>query len=289
LSGDAFAVVALIRGSARATESSIVASEIYRDVSAVPVPFELAFDSADIEPTVTYTLQAMIVDGANSWVTGQGVPVLTKGNPSTVDVTLAYRPDLMKGLVSGQITAVGLQPPATAYAIAVLVDPATGESLGIDVRLAEEGLPVAFGIPYGITDIDQTADYVVEAEVGDEGISWRNAGGVPVITKGNPKTGVQVVVAEVSTPTPAPTPTPTPVATAAPAPPSEPTGSGGLLTAIILLAIGAAIAVFLIARGRGQPDVPPPAASAAGAVAATEAPAPAEPDAPPPTDQPGNP
>ena len=51
--------------------------------------------------------------------------------------------------------------------MAVLVDPATGASLGIDVRSVDQGLPVAFSIPYSITDIQPTADYVVTAEVGD--------------------------------------------------------------------------------------------------------------------------
>ena len=127
LTGDAFAVVALVRGSARANESSIVASEIDRDITAVPVSFSLAFDSADIDPSVTYTIQATIVDGENAWVTSKGIPVLTKGNPSTVAITLGYRPDLLKGAVTGQVTAVGVQVSATAYAMTVLVDPATGD------------------------------------------------------------------------------------------------------------------------------------------------------------------
>ena len=127
-------------------------------------------------------------------MTAHGVPVLTKGNPSNVAITLAYRPDLLKGAVTGQVTAVGLAPTATAYSMTVLVDPATGESLGIDVRNIGAGLPAAFSVPYAITDIQPNQDYVVTAEVGDEGQTWRNVAGVPVITNGNPKSGVQIVV-----------------------------------------------------------------------------------------------
>ena len=154
-----------MRGSARATESSIVASEIDHDVSAVPISFSLGFDPADIDSSVTYTLQATIVDGTNAWVTGKGVPVLTKGNPSDVDITLAYRPDLLKGAVSGQISAVGVHPSTSAYAMAVVVDPATGDSLGMDVQTVANGLPQAFAVPYTITDVDPANDYVVTAEV----------------------------------------------------------------------------------------------------------------------------
>ena len=209
LTGDAFAVVALVEGSARVTESSIVASEIDRDISAVPVSFSLDLGSAVIDPSATYTIQATIVDGDNAWVTAKGVPVLTKGNPSEVAITLDYRPDVLKGAVTGQITGVDVQTSPTAYAMAVLVDPATGASLGIDVQTVEEGLPVAFSVPYSLTDIQPTEDYVVTAEVGDEEATWRNAAGVPVITNGNPKTAVQVVVTEVSTPAPSATPSPT--------------------------------------------------------------------------------
>ena len=182
----------------------------------VPVSFSLDLGSAVIDPSATYTIQATIVDGDNAWVTAKGVPVLTKGNPSKVAITLDYRPDVLKGAVTGQITGVGIQPSPTAYAMAVLVDPATGASLGIDVQTVDDGLPVAFSVPYSLTDIQPTEDYVVTAEVGDSDATWRNAAGVPVITNGNPKTAVQVVVTEVSTPAPSATPTPSPAPSAAP-------------------------------------------------------------------------
>jgi uncharacterized lipoprotein YbaY len=258
LTGDAFAVVALVRGSARVTENSIVASEIDRDITAVPVSFSLDLGGAVIDPSATYTIQATIVDGDNAWVTAKGVPVLTKGNPSKVAITLDYRPDVLKGAVTGQITGIGVEPAADAYSMAVLVDPATGASLGIDVKTVDQGLPVAFSVPYSLTDIQPTADYVVTAEVGDSTATWRNAAGVPVLTNGNPQTAVQVVVTEVSTPAPSATPVPTPAPSAASTPDSGRGGDGGLLPLIILIAIGGAIAAFLIARGRGNPDTPTP-------------------------------
>ncbi len=186
------------------------------------------------------------------------MPVLTKGNPSEVAITLDYRPDLLKGAVTGQITGVDVQTSPTAYAMAVLVDPATGASLGIDVQTVEEGLPVAFSVPYSLTDIQPTEDYVVTAEVGDEDATWRNAAGVPVITNGNPKTAVQVVVTEVSTPAPSATPSPRPAPSAAAEPESGRSGDGNLLAIVILVALAGALAAFLIARGRGTPDTPTP-------------------------------
>ena len=82
--------------------------------------------------------------------------------------------------------------------MAVLMDLSTGESLGIDVRTVDDGLPSAFSIGYTITDIAPNDDYVVTAEVGDGGAIWRNAAGVPVITNGNPKSGIEVVATQVA-------------------------------------------------------------------------------------------
>jgi hypothetical protein len=198
--------------------------------------------------------------------------VLTKGNASEVDSTLAYQPDVLKGAVSGQISAVGLHPSTSAYSMTVVVDPATGESLGIDVDTVAQGLPQAFAVPYLITDVDPANDYVVTSEVVDSGQSWRNDAGVPVLTKGNPKTAVQVVFTPVVFASPSPTVTPAP--SAAP----EPTGrdSGNLLGIIILIVIIGAIAAFFIARGRDQGGAGGAAAAAgaagaAGTAGATEA------------------
>ena len=240
---------------------------IDRDISAVPVSFSLAFDPAAIDPAVTYTLQATIVDGANAWVTGKGVPVLTNGNPSNVDITLAYRPDLLKGAVSGQISAVGLHPSTSAYSMTVLLDPATGESLGIDVQTVANGLPQAFAVPYTITDVDPAKDYVVTAEVVDSGQAWRNDAGVPVLTKGNPKTAIQVVVTPVVFASPSPTATPAPSAAPEPTPGRD---SGNLLGIIILIVIIGAIAAFFIARGRDQGGSATGAAAAAGTTEGAE-------------------
>ena len=263
LTGNAFAVVALVRGSVRPSESSIVASTIDRDITTVPAKFELSLEGVTIDPSQTYTVQATIVDGDNAWVTGEGVPVLTKGNPSDVAITLDYQPDVLKAAVSGQIAGVDVAPAPNAYAMAVLVDPSTGESLGIDVRSVTDGLPVAFSVGYTITDIQPTQEYVVTAEVGDSASTWRNAAGVPVITNGNPKTGVQVVVTPVSiaSPSPSATASPSPSATPAPIPAPGIGTSGNLLLWIIVIALIGAGAAFLIARGR-EPEAAEPAAAA---------------------------
>lgn len=243
----------------------MVASTTERNLTGLPVKFSIDLDGVTIDPATTYTIQATIIDGENAWATGRGVPVLTKGNPSSdVAITLDYRPDLIKGAVSGQITGTDVQVGADAYAMAVLLDPSTGDSLGIDVRSITAGLPVAFSVGFTVTDIVPTDTYVVTAEVGDGTSTWRNAGGVPVITNGNPKAGVQVPVTAVSvaSPSPASTLSPSPSPSPSPAPPPGIGTSGNLLLWIILVALVGAAAAFLVARNREQ-------AAAAGTAATT--------------------
>jgi uncharacterized lipoprotein YbaY len=239
----------------------VVASTTERNLTGLPVKFSIDLDGVTIDPATTYTIQATIVDGENAWATGRGIPVLTKGNPSSdVAITLDYRPDLIKGAVSGQITGTDVQVGANGYAMAVLLDPVSGDSLGIDVRTITAGLPVAFSVGFTITDIVPTEAYVVTAEVGDGTSTWRNAGGVPVITNGNPKAGVQVPVTAVSvaSPSPAPTLSPAPSPTPAPTPPPGIGTSGNLLLWIILVASVGAVAAFLVARNRDKAAGPRP-------------------------------
>ena len=153
LSGHAYAIVALVSGSARATESSIVTSQIYRDLAEKPIPFKLTFDSSAIDPAATYTVQAIIVDDQNSWASAHGTPVLTKGNPSDVDITLAYRPDLVKGTVTGQVA--GTRTEAIGRRV-LGRDPGRPHQRR-DARHRQhgrpEGLPVPFGVPFALNDI----------------------------------------------------------------------------------------------------------------------------------------
>jgi hypothetical protein len=202
----------------------------------------------------------------------------------------------VKGAVSGQITGVGVTPSTNAYSMAVLMDPSTGESLGIDVRTIDTGLPSAFSIGYTITDIVPNDDYVVTAEVGDGGAIWRNAAGVPVITNGNPKSGIQVVVTQVVAAGASPSPSASPAPSASPVttPPPNFGRTGDLLPWIVIIVLVAAVAAFFIAHGRNSegelatdattstddaPTTDGATASAATAEPAHDEPAPAPPAA----------
>jgi uncharacterized lipoprotein YbaY len=55
----------------------------------VPVPFELKFDPAKIDPKHSYSVRAIILmEGQPRFITDKAYPVLTQGNPSHVELIL---------------------------------------------------------------------------------------------------------------------------------------------------------------------------------------------------------
>ena len=144
--------------------------------------------------------------------------------------------------------------------MAVLVDPATGESLGIDVRDVGAGLPVAFSVPYAITDIQPEQglrrDRRGRRRGPDVAQCRRASRSSPRATR---RAGVQVVVTQVAVAAPSPSRHAGPAHRApAPAPDRGRSDDSNLLWIIILIAVIAAIAAFLIARGRNSTDEFPP-------------------------------
>ena len=223
-----------------------MATQVIPDPGQLPVAFRLVYENADIDQKETYTVQAGIVDNPNVWTTAKGTKVLTNGAPtSDIALDLSYQPDLVKGEVTGAITGVGIQASPTSYSVAVLIEPSTGESLGMDLNPTEGVIPVGFGIPFSLDTIDPAKSYVVTGEIVDGTTTWENTTGVPVITNGNAISDVQVVVTQVAA---APSPSPSPIA-----PPESGAGDAtpALLLVILALILGA-IGFFLWSRSRNE-------------------------------------
>jgi uncharacterized lipoprotein YbaY len=186
----------LVEGAGKPTAGSIVASTLLTNVGQEPIAFELTYSNANIDPNTTYTVVAAIQDGDRKWSTPAGTPVITKGAPTSgLDLVLVYRADLAKGAVTGAISGVDINLSATAFSATVVLDLASDTSIGFDVNLEPIGVPIAFKVPFDPADIDQDRSYVVTAGIFDASSRWVNDTGVPVITKGNPLSGVTVPVA----------------------------------------------------------------------------------------------
>ena len=267
LSGGAKAVVALL-DEGNGSSVAVVSSEVIPTPGQQPIAFSLEYATAAIDPGKAYTIRAAIVDGDNAWVSATGVPVVTKGAPTTgVVVPLTYRPDLLQGEVTGSLTGIAEPLGDGASSVTMVIQPDTGTVLGFDARPQPGATsPIPFSVPFNVADVDPEATYVVTSEVTDGERSWESSTQPPVITDGNPFSGVVVPLVAVATPTPAPTasPSPFPVPSATPIPtPGSEEGNGGppwwLL--IVGLVVISGIAAFLYMRRNATPppDGPPPA------------------------------
>jgi uncharacterized lipoprotein YbaY len=268
LSAEAHAVVLLVEGSAGPDAGTIIASTRMTDPGQQPVPWQLAYPFSSLVQGESYRLYAGIVDGDLAWVTPIGVPVKT-GVPlvTGVELPLAFRPDLLKGAVTGTITGVGLDSARGpgAYGTALVIRVSTGETIGFQLIEPAGAAPVPYSVPYDPTTIDPNSDYVARGSIWDGTTQWETPVGVPVLTKGNARTDVQLTV----TPAPTPPPTPTPEPTATPAPtvaatpaPEVPAESGGGVgwIWIVLLVIGAIAVGVVVMRSRAKAELGSPRA-----------------------------
>jgi putative lipoprotein len=70
--------------------SQVIAEQSYTlGQRQMPVPFSLSYDSSKIDEKHSYSISARItLDGALRFISDKSYPVITRGNPSTVDVIL---------------------------------------------------------------------------------------------------------------------------------------------------------------------------------------------------------
>jgi uncharacterized lipoprotein YbaY len=223
----------------------IIESQVISDPGEVPIAFELNFTTEEIDPEALYTVSAAIVDGSRLWATDNGTRVITYGNPTDdLVLELVYRPDLLKGQVTGEISGSGITLGGTGFAAAVLFDATSNAEIGMTVVPAPIGVPIPFSVPFDPAEIDDTADYTVVAGIVEGDSRWANLDGVPVITNGNPFSGVTVTVSAVE---PSPSPSPSPAADSGPT----------ILAIVVLLLVIAGIAAAAVWYVRSRSATPP--------------------------------
>jgi uncharacterized lipoprotein YbaY len=273
------AVVVLVDMTAGPNQGTVIASTSIKDPGPQPIKFELAYPFSVVDDKNAYQLFAGIVDGDLAWASATGTPVpVPQPEVSGIKLVLEYRPDLLKGAVTGSITGVGLDPARSpdAYGTSLLIDVNTGQTIGFQLIEPVGAVPVPFSVPFDPGSINPNASYVARGSVWDGTTLWNTPVGAPVITDDNPKSNVLLTVVPAGSPVPPPTPA---APTASPAPPT-PSGDSGLGTGAILallLLIGAGIVGAVLYTMRRRQAAEADAAAAGG----PERP-PSDPEAPPP-------
>jgi hypothetical protein len=260
LSGDSVLTVVAVQVSSG--EVVVVGKTEILKPGQVPISFSVTLDPNLLDTTKNTTLWASLVDGTAAWTSDGGVPVATNGAPSEgVAVPLTFRPDLIEGEVTGAITNLPSDVSLSAWAMAVVLDKDGESVLGLISGPIYGSTFVGFEVPFLVADVDRGATYVAVGAVFDDTRTFHSPGGVPVITNGNPYSGIElpmIAAGPTATPTPSATPSaaPTAAASATPVATASPTSSSGsgtgldpiVLAGLLGLVIVGVIVVIVVMR-----------------------------------------
>lgn len=173
----------------------------------VPIPFDLAYDRSKILDRNRYAVQAEIRDGGRLlFITDTSYPVITQGNPRSVEITVVpvggvgigtgTRSSVIRGTVTYR-ERVSL--PANSEVTIRLVD--SGDPAGTPVAETKFSTgnrqpPFSFELNYAPRDINRQRTYELQAEVRSEGrLRLKSGAGRPVELRGAQIDNVELVVA----------------------------------------------------------------------------------------------
>jgi uncharacterized lipoprotein YbaY len=205
--------VDLVQSSGGAPNAVIATQSINAEGRQVPIPFELAYDPAQIDPTQSYQVVARIlVGGQLAYASQAGVPVITHGAPvENVEVLVGpVTAGPSGGLLTGTVTyleRVALTPEAV---ITVELHDASAGTMNViaSTQQMAEGrqVPIPFELTYDPAAIDPAGTYLLSAFVEEGGFTtFATQTGVPVLTNNALTSNVELVLsAAASSSAPAP-------------------------------------------------------------------------------------
>ena len=185
----------------------------------VPIPYTLKYDPSQIVERNTYAVRATITEGGKlTWTSTKRYPVLTRGAPTdNVEIIVEQVPQVSAAATPDSAALPGLTGVLTGT-VAYLQRIALPPDAVIDVQLQDVSLqdapatviaseryiaegrqvPFPFELTYDPAAIDPKHTYAVAARITVDGkLRWINTQHTPVLTRGAPVTGVEILVESV--------------------------------------------------------------------------------------------
>jgi putative lipoprotein len=195
---------------ADAPAETISSQRIEANGKQVPFPYELKYDPAQIDQSHTYAVRATIKDGDRLLFTStQSYPVITRGAP-TSNVEIIVEPVASSGTTSQSVITGTVAYrnrsalPSTAVVEVTLQDISLADAPAkvISTQRIEAGgrqPPFPYELSYDPAQIDPRNTYSVGARITDGNtLLFINDTVYPVLTRGAPMTGVDILVIAVS-------------------------------------------------------------------------------------------
>lgn len=189
--------------------AKVIASQTFETRGAqAPIPYQVAYDPAQIDPGRTYELLATIVEGGEiTWVNLDRYPVLTQGAKMTdVDIVLTQAPESAgmagpEGVITGTVTYLQrIALPPTAVIQVQLLDISLQDvpaKVLASRRYIAGGrqVPIPFELSYEPAQIDPRHTYAVAARITiDNQLRWISTQQYPVLTRDAPASDIEIVV-----------------------------------------------------------------------------------------------
>ena len=175
----------------------------------VPFPYELPYDAAKIDPAHRYAVRATIKDGGQLLFTSTQVyPVITNGAPTSgveIVVEPVTTPPSPVSAVMGTVTYLQRSAlPPTAVIEVVLQDVSKMDVPAVTIssqtiQANGKQVPFLYELKYDPAQIDEKNSYAVRATIKDgDQLLFTSTTSYPVITRGNPTSGVEIIVEPVA-------------------------------------------------------------------------------------------
>ena len=195
---------------ADAPAETINTQRIVANGKQVPFPYAVRFNPAGIDPSHTYAVRATIKDGDQLLFTStQRYPVITNGAPtSNVEIIVepvASSSTTSQGVITGTVTYRNRSAlPPTAVIEVALSDISLADAPAKVIstqRIEAQGkqVPFPYELFYDPAQIDQKHTYAVSARITDGSqLLFISDTVYPVLTRGAPLTGVDILVVATS-------------------------------------------------------------------------------------------
>ena len=191
------------------TPARVVAAQTaMTDGEQVPLPFELAYDPAEIDPARTYRVAAHLISGGIiRWIPGDTYLVLTQGAPQTgIEIMMTPAPESEgmagpEGVISGVVTYLNRSalPPVAVIEVQlqdVTIADAPSTVLASQRQVAGgRQVPIPFELAYNPNQIQEGRIYALSVRITIDGaLRYINTTLQRVLNDGAPATDIEVVV-----------------------------------------------------------------------------------------------